>query len=205
MEDVAWQFMKRGGSKAYLNRLLETNPVPILWTSNNIADIDPALLRRMTLAVELRMPPPVQRARILAQLSRRMGVDAGRGEIDHLARRVDATPAVLANALRAARLSGGGADAVEQAALGIQRAAFGIEVRHAAPPLAFVPELICASEDLVVLADQIVAGGRMDFSFCLSGPPGTGKSAFARYLARQLGLEVLHKRASDMLGMYVGE
>ena len=139
MEDVAWQFMKRGGSKAYLNRLLETNTVPILWTSNNIADIDPALLRRMTLAVELRLPPPVQRERILTQLSRRAGVALSEAEIAHLARRVDGTPAVLANALRAAKLSGGGAAAVEQAALGIQRAAFGIELRHAAPAAAFVP------------------------------------------------------------------
>lgn len=205
MEDVAWQFMKRGGSKAYLNRLLETNSIPILWTSNNIADIDPALLRRMTLAVELRLPPPVQRERILTQLSRRAGVELSETEIAHLARRVDGTPAVLANALRAAKLSGGGAAAVEQAALGIQRAAFGVELRHAAPAAAFVPELVCASEDLVILADQLVAGGRLNFSFCLSGPPGTGKSAFARYIARRLNLDVLHKRASDLLGMYVGE
>jgi transitional endoplasmic reticulum ATPase len=205
MEDVAWQFMKRGGSKAYLNRLLETNTVPILWTSNNISEIDPALLRRMTLAVELRLPPPVQRERIIGQLSRRVGVELSEAEIGHLARRIDGTPAVLANALRAAKLSGGGAAAVEQAALGIQRAAFGVETRHAAPAAAFVPELVCASEDLVLLADQIVAGGRLNFSFCLSGPPGTGKSAFARYLARRLNLDILHKRASDLLGMYVGE
>ncbi|MEM8627396.1 MAG: AAA family ATPase, partial [Pseudomonadota bacterium] len=42
MEDIAWQLLRRGGSKVYLNRLLETNPVPILWTSNNIHEIDPA-------------------------------------------------------------------------------------------------------------------------------------------------------------------
>ncbi|HRK19916.1 MAG TPA: ATP-binding protein, partial [Hyphomicrobiaceae bacterium] len=43
------------------------------------------------------------------------------------------------------------------------------------------------------------------FSLCLAGPPGTGKSAFARYLARRLGLEILQKRASDILGPYVGQ
>ena len=41
----------------YLNWLLETNPVPILWTSNNLYEIDAALLRRMTLAIELKQPP----------------------------------------------------------------------------------------------------------------------------------------------------
>ncbi|MFO1035207.1 MAG: ATP-binding protein, partial [Geminicoccaceae bacterium] len=42
-------------------------------------------------------------------------------------------------------------------------------------------------------------------SFCLSGPPGTGKSAYARYLAHELGLEVLEKRYSDVVSCYLGE
>ena len=41
-------------------------------------------------------------------------------------------------------------------------------------------------------------------SFLLSGPPGTGKSAWARHLAGRLGLEVMQKRASDLLDPYVG-
>ena len=57
MEDVAWQLIKRGGSKLYLNRILENNPVPVLWTSNHIGEVDPAVLRRMTLAIELKQPP----------------------------------------------------------------------------------------------------------------------------------------------------
>jgi hypothetical protein len=40
---------------------------------------------------------------------------------------------------------------------------------------------------------------------CLSGPPGTGKSQFARYLAARLGMEVMQQRASDLLSMWVGE
>jgi SpoVK/Ycf46/Vps4 family AAA+-type ATPase len=38
----------------------------------------------------------------------------------------------------------------------------------------------------------------------LSGPPGTGKSAYARYVAAACGLEVLEKKASDLLDMFVG-
>lgn len=32
----------------YLNRMIEQNPVPIIWTCNDVAAIDPAVLRRMT-------------------------------------------------------------------------------------------------------------------------------------------------------------
>jgi len=69
----------------------------------------------------------------------------------------------------------------------------------------FDPLLTRASLDLVALADQLVAGESRAFSLCLSGPPGTGKSAYARYLARRLGLEILQKRASDIFGPYVGQ
>jgi transitional endoplasmic reticulum ATPase len=36
----------RDRSKVYLNRLVEQNPVPIVWTCNDVAAIDPAVLRR---------------------------------------------------------------------------------------------------------------------------------------------------------------
>ncbi|MEZ5925436.1 MAG: AAA family ATPase [Hyphomicrobiaceae bacterium] len=205
MEDVAWQLMKRGGSKVYLNRLLETNPVPIFWTSNNVTEIDPALLRRMTLAVEMRLPPASQRRRILARQSERMGLSLSGKELDGIARKVAATPAVLENALRAAKLAGGGAEDAERAALGVVRAVTGMAPRRAAAFPDFVPDLMTANLDLIGLADQLVKSGNLAFSLCLSGPPGTGKSAFARYLARRLGLEVIHKRASDLLGAFVGE
>lgn len=39
----------------------------------------------------------------------------------------------------------------------------------------------------------------------LSGPSGTGKSAFARHLAERLGIEVEAKRASDLVSPFVGE
>ena len=39
---------------------------------------------------------------------------------------------------------------------------------------------------------------------CLSGAPGTGKSAFGRYLADRLEMQVLERRASDILSCFVG-
>lgn len=205
MEDVAVHLIRRGGSKVYLNRLLETNAVPVIWTSNELGNIDPALLRRMTLAIELRRPPAAQRRRILERLVTRVGLSFTDDEMDTLARRLDATPAILENALRAAKFAGGGAEAVERAAQGIVRAVSGVAARRPGVIPDFDPTLTCASRDLIALAEQLVTGSSRAFSLCLSGPPGTGKSAFARHIARRLGLEVLMIRASDILGPYVGQ
>lgn len=205
MEDVAVHLIKRGGSKVYLNRLLETNPIPIIWTSNELQNIDPALLRRMTLAVELKRPPAIQRQRILERLATRMEFDLSTSDAEALARRLDATPAIYENALKAAKLSGGGADAIERAALGIVRAVSGTVARKSGAIPDFDPLLVCSDQDLSSLADRLVAAQARAFSICLSGPPGTGKSAFARYLSRRLGFELIQKRASDILGPYLGE
>lgn len=205
MEDIAWQLIKRGGSKLYLNRLLENNTLPILWTSNHISEIDPAVLRRMTLAIELKKPPVRQRERILEKLSKRIGVQLSEKEVESLAQRLDTTPAIMENALKAAKYAGGGGRQVERAALGILRAVSGVAAKQNMAIPDFDPALSIASRDLLSLTERLLKSKSLAFSMCLSGPPGTGKSAFARHLADRLGIEILQKRASDLLGPYVGQ
>ncbi len=44
----------------------------------------------------------------------------------------------------------------------------------------------------------------LEAKLLFSGAPGTGKTAFARWLATALGLKLVQKRASDLLGFLVG-
>ncbi|RYE92799.1 MAG: AAA family ATPase [Myxococcales bacterium] len=55
-------------------------------------------------------------------------------------------------------------------------------------------------EPLVAALERTPSG-----SMVLAGPPGTGKTAFAAYLARRLGRPLLVRRASELLGPYVGQ
>ncbi|WCL50736.1 AAA family ATPase [Leptospira sp. GIMC2001] len=50
-------------------------------------------------------------------------------------------------------------------------------------------------------------GGIKDSSLCIlfQGKPGTGKTEYVKYLARKLGCELIQKRGSDLLNMYVGQ
>lgn len=69
----------------------------------------------------------------------------------------------------------------------------------------FEPELANADHDLALITERFVACGPANTGgLCLSGPPGTGKSAFARYLADRMQLPVIERRASDLLDRYVG-
>ena len=46
-----------GREKGWTNRLLEDNPVPAIWVTNDVEIMDPAFLRRFLLPVEFTTPP----------------------------------------------------------------------------------------------------------------------------------------------------
>lgn len=205
---VLFGINRRGGSKVHLHRLLETNPVPTLWTTNSIDQIDPALLRRVTFALELRQPPQQVRARVWARLSdkHRMKLDAATQ--DQLAREGAEAPAMVDTALRATKLAGGRKTDLH---LTLHASAKAVRGGREPTPVAqteapFDPQLTHADIDLNTILDRLTApNAPRAISLCLSGSPGTGKSAFARHLAEAMGLPVVQKRASDLMGMYVGQ
>ena len=192
------------GSKVYLNRVLEQSPVPTLWTTNSAGQTSVAVLRRMRFAVELRQPPSRVRARIWSRQLARHGIESHERDAHALALDYDVTPGVASGVTAAAELvDGGGLDAVRRGVRSLAR----VLSRERPPqrvPERFDPRLVHADTDLVALAGQLADGRPGPVSFCLQGPPGTGKSAFVRHLAERMGIEVVQKRASDLMSMWVG-
>ena len=194
------------GSKLFLNRVLERSPVPTIWIMNDARTVSPVILRRMMFALELRLPPASVRTSIWRRQLARHGIEASSGTAAALAREFEVAPGVAEGAIHAAALIGGGVETVRRGVNSLLRVLpRETTARESEPPERYEPALTHADTDLCRLADQLVASESRCFSLCLEGPPGTGKSAYVRYLAGRLGLPVLQKRASDLLSPYVGE
>lgn len=195
------------GSRVFMHRLLESVPVPIIWTANNIGALGPAVLRRMTMCLELRVPNLATRTMLWRRLGGEHGVVLREADAARLARLVPAAPAVAAGALKATALVGGGAETARLIVEGVARAVHGggLPVPEPEPDIHYDPQLVNADCDLTELeADLLRPGASPAVSFLLAGPPGTGKSAWVRHVAGRMGLPVLQKRASDLLNPFVG-
>jgi SpoVK/Ycf46/Vps4 family AAA+-type ATPase len=198
----------KGRSKGYTNRLLESNTIPTFWLTNNVASIDPAFKRRFDLVVEVPIPPQRVRRGIVEHHFGGLSVQGA--WLDTLSRHNAISPAVLARSARVVRAMGiDGQQDIEQRLerlIGSHLRTQGLDDRIDMRPgqvTAYRPELINSDSPIEPLVAGLVRGqsGRI----CLYGPPGTGKSAFAAYIAEQMGQSLLLKRASDLLGPYVGQ
>ena len=176
---------RNGGSKVFMHGLLERAPAPTPWTMNDARSVSATLLRRMMFALELRPPTASVRARIWARQLEHHAIEVGPDETHALAREFAAPPGVAAGATAAARIGGGGIDAVRRGVRGLSRV-LSCEAPPQGAPALFDPALIHADTDPVALADSLAGSGERRFSLCMQGPPGTGKSAFVRHLAERL-------------------
>lgn len=194
--------------KPWLNQMLEENPVPTLWLSNSIQDMDPAFIRRFDMVIELPVPPRQQRERILREHCADLLDDASLARIAEVE---DLAPALVTKASSVIRSISdelgpkASAEALEQlisATLEAQGHRPLITNDPNRLPEVYDPGFIAADADLSDIANGLieVKSGRI----CLYGPPGTGKTAYGRWLAEQLELPLIIKRASDLISKWVG-
>lgn len=195
---------RRGSSKIFLNRLIENCAIPTVWITNKPEEIDEAIVRRMIRVVEFRKPGRHISQRIIRQHAEACGLQLDDGSVSQLAR-ISAAPAVISSSLRAASIGRGGAEMAISAARSLQKLIDGSGPTEESFVSCFDPLLAYANVDLTELAGKVVNSRSTRLSFLFTGLPGTGKTAFARHLAQLLGMDVLEKRASDLLSRYVGE
>jgi SpoVK/Ycf46/Vps4 family AAA+-type ATPase len=194
--------------KAWVNQILETNPVPVVWVTNRIEQIDPAFRRRFQYHLELKSPPPGAREALIERALE--GVAVGEGFAARLAERRGLTPAQIRTAVRFAKLAGDAGD-VERL---IERQLGNADKALGGAPNERAPRRVVTQYDLSLLhletrfeIAKIVEALRRRSAGCLCfyGPPGSGKTALAEHMAAELQRPLMIRQASDVMSKYVGE
>ena len=191
--------------KGELNQSLETNIHPTFWVLNNIGFIDPAMMRRFDVVLEVPMPSVRERRRMIDKAS-----DGTLSEAlcDRLSRTEALSPAVLSRALAVANTmseaKSSDRDEKVEALINAQLSAIGAGQIVKALESTSLYSLAAVNADIDL--DELAKGlsrtksGRL----CLYGVPGTGKTAWAKHLAKILEMPIIVKRASDLLSCWVG-
>lgn len=193
---------RRSGSKVFINRVLETGEVPVIWITNSIEGIDPAIIRRMSFVLHCDYPRQRAASNMVRGIATEEGVDPANGLVD-LAEQLRETSTVARVAARAARLAGE-ADGGSAIAQRLVKSLRGGTLPQPEPGVVDL-SLYEADRPIAELCGRLATQGAKDVSLLLSGPPGTGKTALAYHFARMLDRPLTMRRPSDLLSKWVGE
>ncbi|WP_298097486.1 ATP-binding protein [uncultured Campylobacter sp.] len=200
---------KRQYGKAFINRALETNEVPTIWITNNIYSMDEAVIRRFNLAIKLGVPNKNVRARIIKEYSANL-ID--NKLINKLAKNKFIAPAIVSNAsLVVSSLSLRDKNKAFERVISNSLKAQGYGALEKDKkkdrlkddlPSSYDPNFVNSSCDL----NELMQGIKESKSarICLYGVPGTGKSAYAKFIAKNLRRPIIIKKGSELLSMWVG-
>lgn len=194
--------------KAYLNSLLETNPVPSIWVCNHIDQIDKAALRRFDIVLRMDVPPESIKEKMLGKEI--CGLPVSQEWIRRTTSRKDITPGVIARAAKVAialrNTSQSGAEALlDQVLSGTLEALSGKPIgnRKKARTVPYDQAVLNADCDLSMLVKGLQENPSA--RLCFYGPPGTGKTSFAHHVAETLGKPLVNTRVSELFGKFVGQ
>jgi SpoVK/Ycf46/Vps4 family AAA+-type ATPase len=208
MEDLFKVDNNASFSKAFINRIIETTTIPIIWTTNSVTAMGSACLRRMVYNIHFEIPPQEARKGMWARAAAKYNVNLSDELVESFGNSFDIVPALINNSMKISGMAGLEGDDISEVIVSLDRLMnFGETRKFDEVKMKDTPyDVSCANTDLDLnkFTERLMTANPA-FSLCLYGAPGTGKSEYGRYLAKRLGKQVLYKRASDLQSMWLGE
>lgn len=208
---------RKNGDKAELNNILDSVKTPCIWIANTPASsLDESNRRRFDYSIEFKPLTTANRERIWKNAAQKHAVTLSDDIIASLAARYPVSAGGIELALRnAAALDGNNLEEkigsiltphceLMQTAIG---KASEVAREYILDGLNIHGDI--ALPEIVGAVKNFLAGGNDDpdtprMNLLLSGPPGTGKTEFVKYLGKTLSVPVVTKMGSDILSMWVG-
>ena len=194
---------KRQSNKGWINRILESNAIPTIWITNSVSSMDDAIVRRFDMAIEVPIPPKSKRREIIQTHSQSL---LETKSLEAIADNEHVAPAIIT---RAAKVMEAIKDQTSNASKSFEmlidntlkaQGLGGInKTVEGNLPVSYDPSYVNTSMDLTKLLSGIKESSSA--RLCLYGVPGTGKSAFAKWIARELDKPFLLKKGSDLISM----
>lgn len=215
----SWSNHGETSDKARMNDVLDRPGLRCIWIVNTTDDIDPAVRRRMSFALE--MPAADQRSRRIALESTVRRCRIKRHFSDHdlrtISRDYPVSPALYKAAADTAMLTSSNGDdcrATFRRTLDSHLKLAGIRT-----PSTHGDEFIACGVHTTPALDDVIGRARAydarwralcsgqslpSLNLLFHGAPGTGKSHSARHLAELVDRPVMVRRSSDLLNPYIG-
>ena len=196
---------KQQSDKAWINKVLENNNVPTIWITNNISSIDNAIIRRFNMSIELPIPSKTTRKSIIKKYSNNI---LDEDSIERLAEHESIAPALISSAIKVTdnlpktQQSKALLQLINNT-LKAQGYPEVIKSNEGALPKNYKVEFINTDTNLEELVEGIKE--HKSARVCFYGASGTGKSAFAKHIAKMLDRPFIIKSGSSLMSKWVGD
>lgn len=221
----SFSFRGEVSDKSWLNSLMDDPNTKVIWIVNDVSMIEESVKRRFAYSYHFKPFSTRQRHSVWMSVLEEHGVKTRikPDTVHALARQYKVSTGVIdISVLKAKDAADKGKGALLKALTlnldsHVQLQANGRRSKRLQVAPEYSLEGLNMSGDLGALLSQIRAyKDRLQendksrrtvvgLNMLLYGVPGAGKSEFAKFLAQELELDLIVKRASDMLNMYVGE
>jgi len=196
---------KQQTDKAWINKILENNNVPTIWITNNIESIDNAIIRRFNMSIELPIPSKSTRKAIIKKYSNNI---LDEESIERLSEHEHIAPALISTAVKVTDNipTKQKNKALLQLINNTLKAQGYFEVEKKGEevlPKNYKLEFINSDTNLEELVEGIKE--HKSARVCFYGASGTGKSAFAKHIAKILERPFIIKSGSSLMSKWVGE